>query len=46
MVDNQLNDLFVRFKALADRKKEVFDGRPDRAGDRCRCGRGRPITWS
>ncbi|TBX28529.1 2-isopropylmalate synthase [Nioella sediminis] len=25
MVDNQLNDLFVRFKALADRKKEVFD---------------------
>src|SRR6056297_2147958 len=22
---NQLNDLFVRFKALADRKKEVFD---------------------
>jgi len=25
MVDNQLNDLFIRFKALADRKKEVFD---------------------
>jgi 2-isopropylmalate synthase len=25
MVDNQLNDLFVRFKSLADRKKEVFD---------------------
>lgn len=25
MADNQLNDLFVRFKALADRKKEVFD---------------------
>ena len=25
MIDNQLNDLFVRFKALADRKKEVFD---------------------
>ena len=25
MVDNQLNDLFVRFKDLADRKKEVFD---------------------
>lgn len=23
--DNQLNDVFVRFKALADRKKEVFD---------------------
>jgi len=23
--DNQLNDLFVRMKALADRKKEVFD---------------------
>ena len=23
--DNQLNDIFVRFKALADRKKEVFD---------------------
>ncbi len=23
--DNQLNDLFVRYKALADRKKEVFD---------------------
>jgi 2-isopropylmalate synthase len=23
--DNQLNDLFVRFKALADRKKEVYD---------------------
>ena len=23
--DNQLKDLFVRFKALADRKKEVFD---------------------
>ena len=25
MADNQLNDLFVRFKELADRKKEVFD---------------------
>ena len=25
MADNQLNDLFVRFKDLADRKKEVFD---------------------
>lgn len=25
LADNQLNDLFVRFKALADRKKEVFD---------------------
>src|SRR5690606_4820738 len=25
MADNQLNDLFVRFKALADRKKEVHD---------------------
>jgi 2-isopropylmalate synthase len=25
MADNQLNDVFVRFKALADRKKEVFD---------------------
>ncbi|MBF9035035.1 2-isopropylmalate synthase [Rhodobacterales bacterium HKCCE2091] len=25
MADNQLGDLFVRFKALADRKKEVFD---------------------
>ena len=23
--DNQLQDLFVRFKALADRKKEVYD---------------------
>ncbi|MBA84523.1 2-isopropylmalate synthase [Thalassobius sp. S69A] len=23
--ENQLNDVFVRFKALADRKKEVFD---------------------
>lgn len=23
--DNQLNDVFVRFKALADRKKEIFD---------------------
>jgi 2-isopropylmalate synthase len=23
--ENQLNDLFVRFKALADRKKEVYD---------------------
>jgi 2-isopropylmalate synthase len=23
--DNQLNDVFVRFKELADRKKEVFD---------------------
>ncbi|PZR00416.1 MAG: 2-isopropylmalate synthase [Cereibacter sphaeroides] len=25
LADNQLNDLFVRFKALADRKKEVFE---------------------
>ncbi len=25
LVDNQLNDVFVRFKDLADRKKEVFD---------------------
>jgi 2-isopropylmalate synthase len=25
LADNQLNDAFVRFKALADRKKEVFD---------------------
>jgi len=25
LADNQLNDLFVRFKALADRKKEVYD---------------------
>ncbi|MEM9909461.1 MAG: 2-isopropylmalate synthase [Pseudomonadota bacterium] len=25
LADNQLNDLFVRFKELADRKKEVFD---------------------
>jgi 2-isopropylmalate synthase len=25
LVDNQLNDVFVRFKALADRKKEVYD---------------------
>ncbi|WP_108816512.1 2-isopropylmalate synthase [Loktanella sp. Alg231-35] len=25
MADNQLNDVFVRFKDLADRKKEVFD---------------------
>ncbi len=24
LADNQLNDIFVRFKALADRKKEVF----------------------
>ena len=23
--DNQLKDIFVRFKDLADRKKEVFD---------------------
>jgi 2-isopropylmalate synthase len=25
LADNQLSDVFVRFKALADRKKEVFD---------------------
>ncbi|QFU08687.1 2-isopropylmalate synthase [Rhodobacteraceae bacterium THAF1] len=25
VADNQLQDIFVRFKALADRKKEVFD---------------------
>ncbi len=25
LASNQLNDVFVRFKALADRKKEVFD---------------------
>ncbi len=25
LADNQLNDVFVRFKSLADRKKEVFD---------------------
>jgi len=25
VADNQLNDIFVRFKELADRKKEVFD---------------------
>ncbi|SHI78347.1 2-isopropylmalate synthase [Wenxinia saemankumensis] len=25
MADNQLNDVFVRFKELADRKKEVYD---------------------
>jgi len=25
LADNQLNDAFVRFKALADRKKEVFE---------------------
>ncbi|MCP5073420.1 MAG: 2-isopropylmalate synthase [Rhodobacteraceae bacterium] len=25
LADNQLKDVFVRFKALADRKKEVFD---------------------
>ena len=25
MADNQLNDIFVRFKALADQKKEIFD---------------------
>jgi 2-isopropylmalate synthase len=25
LADNQLNDVFVRFKALADRKKEVFE---------------------
>ena len=34
MVDNQLNDLFVRFKALADRKERGVRRRPDRAGDR------------
>jgi 2-isopropylmalate synthase len=43
MVDNQLNDLFVRFKALADRKKEVFDDDLIALGDRCGCrGSGRP----
>jgi 2-isopropylmalate synthase len=42
MVDNQLNDLFVRFKALADRKKEVFDDDLIALGDRCGCrGSGR-----
>ena len=25
VADNQLNDVFVRFKALADRKKEIYD---------------------
>ena len=25
LADNQLNDVYVRFKALADRKKEVYD---------------------
>ncbi len=25
LADNQLNDVFVRFKALADRKKEIFE---------------------
>jgi 2-isopropylmalate synthase len=25
MAENQLNDVFVRFKALADRKKEIYD---------------------
>jgi 2-isopropylmalate synthase len=25
LADNQLNDTFVRFKALADRKKEIYD---------------------
>ncbi len=25
LADNQLNDVFVRFKSLADRKKEVYD---------------------
>ncbi len=25
LADNQLNDVFVRFKTLADRKKEIFD---------------------
>jgi 2-isopropylmalate synthase len=25
LADNQLNDVFVRFKALADRKKEIYD---------------------
>ncbi|MGJ8588486.1 MAG: 2-isopropylmalate synthase [Yoonia sp.] len=25
LADNQLNDIFIRFKDLADRKKEVFD---------------------
>ena len=25
LADNQLNDIFVRFKALADRKKEIYD---------------------
>ena len=29
--DNQLNDVFVRFKELADRKKEVYDDDLDRA---------------
>ena len=38
--DNQLKDVFVRFKALADRKKEIFDDdlvAPD-AGQLYRCG--------
>ena len=25
LADNQLKDVFVRFKELADRKKEVYD---------------------
>jgi 2-isopropylmalate synthase len=25
LADNQLNDVFIRFKALADRKKEIFE---------------------
>ena len=25
LAENQMNDLFIRFKALADRKKEIFD---------------------
>ena len=39
MVDNQAQHLFVRFKALADRQERGVRRRPDRAGDRCRCGR-------
>jgi len=41
LADNQLNDVFVRFKELADRKKEVYDedlialmGSADEAHDR------------
>jgi 2-isopropylmalate synthase len=50
LADNQLNDVFVRFKDLADRKKEVFDEdlialvlQNDAAKDRLRLKRLRVI---